>query len=652
MRFNNIYKGLMAALITAAAALGFTACDDEQAYPPFIQPEGGLAGDGSWETPYTTNSVIALIKSADSDTDVSIDNVWVTGYVVGWVNTNISYTALSVNNCIFSVPAEIGTNCLIAATPDEKDYNNCVVVQLSTTGNVRSNLSLVDHPENLGKLVSLRGTVTKYFGKPGLKSTTAFNWDGQGTPGGDDTPSSDKVKFTKATSITSGKAYGLVAAGKLARPCTADRAYGYLYVTDVTVASDAFTSDNVNGFVFTDAGSDSWYISDCYGRFLYMEGTYTSFQLSATLDKNNAAYRWKAAFNADGTCVLTNAGNNKTIQYSGGYTSYGAYDSMQDQGAYPVLYLMDGEPVKLPDTSGNGGGNTPDQPVTPPSGGAGSEASPYSVAQIQAGSLSGNAWVKGYIVGFIPGKVFDEGVFTASGAVATNVLIADKPNPASLAECAPVQLPSGAVRTALNLKDNPTNLGKEVMLLGSLENYFGKAGVKAVTEYKLDGNSGGNTPTEPVTPPATDPMTFVKTSSITSGAKYAFVNPSTGDVCIPIAQSYTYGYLLTEKCTASGNEITTSAANAFTITAVQGGYTVVDSYGRYMGMDGEHAGSFQLYKSAQSNGGTTWTITFEAGGIRMTNVLTGLVVVWKSQYSNFAPAQSVDNTIPALYIAK
>lgn len=638
----KLYKSLVALAMAAMTAVGFSACDNDRACPPFVVPEGGLAGDGSWENPYNVNTVIGIIKSGSEDYATS--SQWVTGYIVGWVNTNISYTALSENNCIFTTPAEIGTNCLLAATPDEKDYNNCVVVQLSTTGNVRSNLSLVDHPENLGKLVSIRGDVQKYFGKPGLKSTNSFNWGGEGVDDGNNNPVGDKVTFNKTTTITSGKAYGIVANGKLAQPARAGNSYGYLYVEDVTVSADSFTAASTNGFVFTDAGDGSWYISDSQGRFLYMEGTYTSFQLSEKLVASNANYRWKAQFEADGTCILTNAGNNNTVQYSSNYTSYGAYSSKQDGGIYPTLYLMDGEPVKLPDTSGN---STPSDPVTPPSGDAGSETNPYTVAQVRAGGLSGT----GYVKGFIPGKVFDEGVFTASGAVATNLLLADAANVTDLNACIAVQLPTGEIRSALNLMDNPGNLGKEVVLCGSLENYFGKPGLKSVTSYSIDGQQGGTTPSDPVTPPSGS-VTFAKTTAITSGATYAFVSPEGGNVCVPILEKYSYGYLLTEApASTDGDRITTSAANGFVITAVNGGYTIVDSYGRYMGMDGEHAGSFQLYSSAQSNNGTTWTISFEANGqVKMTNVLTGLIVVWKAQYNNFAPNATADSFMPLLYI--
>ena len=66
----------------------------------------------------------------------------------------------------------------------------------------------------------------------------------------------------------------------------------------------------------------------------------------------------------------------------------------------------------------------------------------------------------------------------------TNLLISDNPNATSVNDCIPVQLPLGAVRDALNLVDNPTNLGKKVKLNGSIEKYFGAAGFKSVTQYE------------------------------------------------------------------------------------------------------------------------------------------------------------------------
>ena len=59
-----------------------------------------------------------------------------------------------------------------------------------------------------------------------------------------------------------------------------------------------------------------------------------------------------------------------------------------------------------------------------------------------------------------------------------------------------VQLPNGDVRNALNLQAHPENLGKEVMLYGTMEKYFGSAGVKTVTAAILDGQEIGDMPEE------------------------------------------------------------------------------------------------------------------------------------------------------------
>ena len=82
----------------------------------------------------------------------------------------------------------------------------------------------------------------------------------------------------------------------------------------------------------------------------------------------------------------------------------------------------------------------------------------------------------------------------------TNLLIADNADETDIAKCLAVQLPSGAVRDALNLVDNPGNYKKYVTLTGSLEKYFGVAGLKSVTKYTIDGETPENPGEEPETP--------------------------------------------------------------------------------------------------------------------------------------------------------
>ncbi|MDE5685355.1 MAG: hypothetical protein K2I26_02230 [Paramuribaculum sp.] len=138
-------------------------------------PGGTLpTGDGSEATPYNPTQVIGM------GTDANVPNVWVTGYIVGWVD-NSSQTYADENNCRFTTPATVATNVLIASSADVKDYSKCVVVNLPNTDGIRTAVNLVDNPSNLGKVVSVYGTIRKYFAIPGVRDLTKYKLDGSGS---------------------------------------------------------------------------------------------------------------------------------------------------------------------------------------------------------------------------------------------------------------------------------------------------------------------------------------------------------------------------------------------------------------------------------------------------------------------------------------
>lgn len=147
------------------------------------------------------------------------------------------------------------------------------------------------------------------------------------------------------------------------------------------------------------------------------------------------------------------------------------------------------EDVPAPYDIPNGGGSSE-------MAGNGTAENPYTVEDIKgSGATGSNVYVKAYIVGFVPGKAMDEAKFTAEGCEATsNVLIAASPDETSVDNVMPVQLPVGAVRDAINLKDNPANLKQEVVLCGNIEAYFGKTGLKAVVWAKLGDKEFGAKP--------------------------------------------------------------------------------------------------------------------------------------------------------------
>ena len=138
------------------------------------------------------------------------------------------------------------------------------------------------------------------------------------------------------TQILSGRKYMFVADGKAAMAIDESKGYGYLNVT--TVGEDDGTGLNVAEsaalefrFVSTEGG---YYIIDCYGRYMYMTGSFNSFNLSTELPESGAV--WTVAANEDGTMVVTNVEMGKTIQYSAQYSSYGVYPEVT--GIYPIFY--------------------------------------------------------------------------------------------------------------------------------------------------------------------------------------------------------------------------------------------------------------------------------------------------------------------------
>ncbi len=96
---------------------------------------------------------------------------------------------------------------------------------------------------------------------------------------------------------------------------------------------------------------------------------------------------------------------------------------------------------------GQGGNNT-----TPtPEYGKGTEAEPYTVAGVVK-TATGDAWVKGYIVGFMQTGDSNYPVFSAeTDTINTNILLADSIGDEE--NYIAVQLPKGDVRTGLNLAE-------------------------------------------------------------------------------------------------------------------------------------------------------------------------------------------------------
>ena len=206
------------------------------------------------------------------------------------------------------------------------------------------------------------------------------------------------------------------------------------------------------------------------------------------------------------------------VEYTGTLTVNGSYNNVAVEGAatavgsiqYPQdaikANLTNGAVIKVTgytigvssgkymntmavkvEVVGEGGGEEPEEPEVP------TETQNYTVAEALAAYVDGQqipAIVTGYIVGAVKSAPEKDSQFGADATVATNILISDNPDTNDYTECLIVQLPSGDIRSALNLVDNPGNYKKQVKITGSVEKYFRVAGLKSVTAYEFTGTTG------------------------------------------------------------------------------------------------------------------------------------------------------------------
>ncbi len=125
--------------------------------------------------------------------------------------------------------------------------------------------------------------------------------------------------------------------------------------------------------------------------------------------------------------------------------------------------------------------------------GDGTEANPYSVADVinLENSRPAGAWVKGYIIGAMKSNG------TALDEIPSNIALADAAD-ATVENAIPVQLVAESTpRAALNVVDNPSNVGMLVVVHGtSLEAYCGRPGVKGTDNYKMEATAIENTSVE------------------------------------------------------------------------------------------------------------------------------------------------------------
>ena len=300
-----------------------------------------------------------------------------------------------------------------------------------------------------------------------------------------------KAKYTDPTALNIKVGDKVVICGKVVnyKGTTPETQQNEAYIVSIngtgggdtpTPGGDAKTV-SVSEFLAAAESTSDWYQltgtiknlkdGDLYGNFDIEDATGSVYVYGLLAEKGGEKKKFQELVAAKGIT------NGKKITIIG---NRGAYNgTAQVTNAYFVS--IEGE--------GGGGGTTPSGDTD------GTEAKPYTVTDAIAAGTGTNVFVKAYIVGWIDGKSLAEGAkFNGEATVATNIIIATSADETDLSKCMPVQLPAGAVRTAVNLQDNPGNYKKEILLVGNIEKYFGATGVKSVSYAKIGDTEAGTKP--------------------------------------------------------------------------------------------------------------------------------------------------------------
>ena len=145
--------------------------------PPTPPTPGQGSGSGTQDDPY---NVAAGIENecwecnAQTATDAPI--AWVYGYIVGAVK-NGTTSVSSNSDIIWNGTFDSQTNVVIADDPSCNEISLCIIVNLPSGKPLRTQVNLVDHPENLGKTLAVYGRLRPYFGQAGLRDSNGTEDD-------------------------------------------------------------------------------------------------------------------------------------------------------------------------------------------------------------------------------------------------------------------------------------------------------------------------------------------------------------------------------------------------------------------------------------------------------------------------------------------
>lgn len=378
---------------------------------------------------------------------------------------------------------------------------------------------------------------------------------------------------TSAEQLKAGRV--IIAADNLAATGLGDKTYGYLNTVSVTINEKGNVETAVNNAFELEAVEGGYAIKDNYGKYIYMKGTYNSFNVSDTTPAEGGV--WTITFNEDGTATIMNVEKAKYIQYSTGYTSFGSYAEAQEGGILPKIYLKE-------------------------------EKADEIIVAVPTFSIEKGIYTEAISVELKTETEGAEIFYTIDGNDPT--------------------IESTKYTGAINVEKTTTIKAIAAYTANNIVTYSNAVSA----EYIISAVK-----------------TYKEVSAITSGKQYILVSKVDNILGKPVESNKKYNYLYKEEVSIVEGEIKTNDHYAFTIEAVEGGYTIKDVYGRYLYTKDDTYKNFNV-SATTPEAGAVWTIAFnEAGEATITNILSGKYIQYSAQYNSYGAYPDAQGTLPTMY---
>ncbi len=260
---------------------------------------------GDESNPYSVAEAVAIEEEGKTAT-----NVWVKGYIVGTV-------APEVENITSDADIEWGTGptlsntVVIASDPASQNIAECIVLALPTGSTMREWVNIQAHPDNVGRLLTVRGNLEKYMGTFGLTGNRGtkpeFKLDGVEIPDEPD-PTPDPTPGPDGEVTVNPSLFPVGESDNSSKPVTGPTTVGgYTLTTDMNGGATAPSVNTYNG-----AGTLRLYADNT----LTIKGAAMS-KIVFTLNTATGSKRYTTFTPSTGSIVPAQASGDTSITWDG-----------------------------------------------------------------------------------------------------------------------------------------------------------------------------------------------------------------------------------------------------------------------------------------------------------------------------------------------